>query len=528
MPHRQSGGGGRLFSGGRILTMTPAGTPAETIVVENGRIAAVGGRDLAARYPGAAVEDLRGRTLVPGFIDAHNHLSIAALHPLWADLSDVATPEEARRRLAEQAAREPQARWIRGANWNETTTGLLLDRGELDALGFDRPVIVAHYTLHQCVVSSHGLDELGIGRRTPDPSGGVILRGLDGEATGMLIERAWSEVQARSVAAYDDPDRWAELFAARARQLLRDGITCVHDAACAPAAAAVYRHMAADGRLPISVLMMPHGAALLTAPPQECLDGPRTGDGDERLRVGPVKLFADGGIAPAMDVSIAGQRSAFGIEFTDLNEQVERVVAHGFGVAVHAIGNVGLERVLAAFAAVQRRRSLDCRFRVEHACLASRPQIRRMAELGAIGVVQPGFVRHVGQAVEGVPFDEEIWLPFADMAAAGIPLAASSDDPCSFHQPLLTSVHGANRRTASGRVLGPEQALGYEEWLRAYTMGAAYAGGQEDERGSLTPGKRADLVVLDGALDPEHPPRVAQTWVEGELAYDAEAEVPAP
>ena len=123
--------------------------------------------------------------------------------------------------------------------------------------------------------------------------------------------------------------------------------------------------------------------------------------------------------------------------------------------------------------------------------------------------------------MEAVAWDEEIWLPFGDLARARIRLAASSDDPCAFHEPLRTSSHGATRRTGSGNILGPEQALGYEDWLRAYTAGAAYAGGQEHERGTLTPGKRADLVVLEGALDPNDPPRVAQTWVGGCRVYAA-------
>ena len=510
----------RAFTGGRILTMDGSFPRTEVVVVENGRIAAVGERALLGAYPDAAVEDLGGRTLLPGFIDAHNHLCIAALHPIWADLSTVADKDALQRALREQAEREPEAAWVRGANWNEAATGLVLDRRDLDAIGLDRPVIVAHYTLHQCVVSSRGLDALGIGRTTPDPPGGLIVRDADGQPSGLLVERAWSEAHARSVAAYHDAERWADLFAARARVLLQDGITCVHDAACSPSAESVYRTMAAAKALPISVLVMPHAEAILMTPPAERLEGPRTGEGDEWLRVGPVKLFADGGIAPAMDVSIAGQRTSFGVQFEDVGEQVSRAVAHGFGVAVHAIGNAGLAAALDAFARVERRRDLDYRFRIEHACLASAPQIREMASLGMIGVVQPGFLCHVGQAVEAVPFDEEIWLPFGDMVRAGIPLAASSDDPCAFYEPLRTSSHGATRRTGSGGVLGPEQALGYEEWLRAYTIGAAYAGGQEGERGSLTPGKRADMVVLEGPLDPEHPPRVAQTWVAGKKEWD--------
>lgn len=511
------------FVAGRVVTMDPWHPDPAVVVIDQGRITGAGDRSLLDAYPNASIQDLGERTLLPGFIDAHNHLSLAALHPLWADVSRVRDLDGLRAALCEQAAREPEARWIRGAGWNETSSGLLLDRHDLDALGLNRPVLVAHYTLHQCAVSSQGLDELGIGRMTPDAPGGVIVREPDGAPSGLLIERAWSDAHARSVAAYHNPQRWAELFAARANQLLRDGITCVHDAACSPSAEAVYRRMARAGSLPISVLMMPHAEALLSRVSAQRLDGPASGEGDELLRVGAVKLFADGGVAPAMDVSIAGHRAEpFGIAFPGLAEELVCAVERGFRVAVHAIGNVGLRNALEAFKHAARvSPDADQRFRIEHACLAGRGQIIEMAELGVVGVVQPGFVHHVGQAVEGVPFDDAVWLAFGDMARAGIHLAASSDDPCAFHEPLLTSALGVTRRTGSGGVLGPEQALGFEEWLRAYTAGAAYAGGQEHERGSITPGKRADLVVLEGDLDAANPPRVAETWVGGRLVYAA-------
>jgi predicted amidohydrolase YtcJ len=512
----------RAFSGGRILTMDPWNASPEVLVIERGRVVAAGDRGLLQRYPDACIEDLAGRTLVPGFIDAHNHLSIAALHPLWADLSQATSEVALRAEFAAHAGREPEAHWRRGANWNEVTTGLLLDRHILDAIVSDRPAIVAHYSLHQCVVNSRALDELEIGRTTPDPPGGMIAREPDGEPSGLLIERAWSQGHARSMAAYHDPVCWADLFSARARQLLRDGITCVHDAACGPGAEAVYRAMHRAGTLPISVLMMPHAEAILVNRFDDRLDGLATGAGDERLRIGPVKFFADGGIMPAMDVSIGGQRSAFGVEFADLADGVTAAVARGFRVAIHAIGNVGVKNAMAALARASRvRRDDDHRFRIEHASLVSPPQIGEMKALGIIAVVQPGFLDHVGRAVEAVPFDEEVWLPFGDLARAGVPLAASSDDPCAFHEPLRTSAHGTTRRTGSGNVFRPEQAVSYEDWLRAYSAGAAYAGGQEHERGTLTPGKRADLVVLEGPLDPEHPPRVAETWVGGERVYSA-------
>ncbi|MBM4246656.1 MAG: amidohydrolase [Deltaproteobacteria bacterium] len=509
------------FTGGRVLTMDAARPSAEVVVTAGGRIVAVGERALLDAYPRARRVDLGGRLLVPGFIDAHNHLSIAALHPLWADLSGVKDQDGLRDALAEQAGREPGAAWIRGCNWDEAS-GLTVDRADLDALGFDRPVLVAHYTLHQAAVSSAGLDALGIGRDTPDPHGGHVVRAPDGTPTGILVERAWSQAQARSMMAYHDPARWEELYRARALALARDGITCVHDAACSPSAESVYRRLATSGRLPISVLMMPHGEALLSRLDPKRLDGAPTGEGDEWLRVGAVKLFADGGAAPAIDVHLAGGRIELGLVMPGLDEDVRLLVERGFGVAVHAIGNVGLGNALEAFRVARGLRGgADLRLRVEHAMLASPAQMAELRALDLIGVVQPGFVDHVGTAVAGVEFDDAAWLPFGGLARAGVRLAASSDDPCAFHEPLLTSARGATRRCGTGAIVGPEHAIAYEEWLRAYTAGAAYAGGQEHERGRLAPGLRADLVVLDGALDPEHPPTVDETWVAGERVYAA-------
>lgn len=507
----------RIFTGGRILTMDASRPNAEAVLLRDGRIAAVGTRALPAQHPEAEVVDLRGRILLPGLIDAHNHLSIAALHPIWADLARVATLDALAATLRAQAAREPEAGWIRGANWNEVETGLLLDRHALDALGLERPIVVAHYTLHQCVVCSRALDLLSIGRHTPDPPGGIIAREADGSPSGLLIERAWSQAHALSMTAYHDRERWADLFAARARALLRDGITCVHDAACGPLAEAVYRDMHRAGTLPISVLVMPHAEGILAGFDAARLDGPPTGEGDEGLRVGPVKLFADGGIAPAMDVSIGGMRGEpFGIAFEGLTEAACTLTERGFGVAVHAIGNVGLANTLDAFrTALRRHGDRERRFRVEHASLASKAQIAELAQAGAVAVVQPGFVDHIGKAVENVPFDEEIWLPFGELLRRGVPLAGSSDDPCAFHQPLRCAAIGTTRRTGSGGILDVDQSVPFEEWLRAYTIGAAYAGGQESERGSITPGKRADLVVLEGELDACNPPRVVETWVAG-------------
>jgi predicted amidohydrolase YtcJ len=516
-----------IFSGGPIITMDAgsARAGAGAVVIEDERIVAVGPVSIADRFPDAQMVDLGGRTLVPGFIDAHSHLCIAALHPRWADLSGVRDVDGLRQELLAQAAAQPRAAWVRGIGWSDLEDGYTPTLEDLDGLGLDRPVIAVHYSYHECVLSSVALDALGISDSASDPPGGSFGRGPDGRLNGVLYERAFSQAHARSMEPYRDPDRWAELIVAATNTLLSEGVTCVHDAACPPSAERVYQELARQGRLAISVLMMPHAEALLSPLDAERLDGPATGEGDTRLRVGAVKLFADGGVLPAIEGRIGGREISLGLAFEGLEEQVATIVDRGFRVAVHAIGNRGAQVALDAFAAAFRAHpDDDHRPRMEHATLLSRAQAARLCELGVVAVVQPGFLHHMGGAVEGFSLEDTTWMPFADLADSGVVLAGSSDTPCAFREPLVTSARGVTRRTSKGTVLDPSQSLPYETWLRAYTAGAAFAGGQETERGRLVPGLQADLVVLDGPLDPEHPPTVSETWVAGQRVFAREKE----
>jgi len=508
----------RAFTGGRILTQDPTTPAADAVVVEDGRIVAVGDRALADQ-PDTEVVDLAGATLVPGLIDAHNHLSVSALHPHWHDVTGVGDRETLVAAIAAQAAAWPDTTWVRCQGLDLMGPGRGITRDDLDAAGLDRPVIAADYTLHQCVVSSAGLDALGIGRSTADPPGGEIARDGDGEPTGMLIERAWSEAHARSMRDFSDPDRWAEHVGARSRALLTEGITCVHDAACSPEAEALYGAMARSGTLPIDVIGMPHPAALLMNEHTARLDGPPTGEGDDRFRVGAMKLFADGGVAIALDASVGGRPFRLGMLFGDLDEHATRATDRGFRIAVHAMGNAGVQAMIDTAAGIARRApGADHRFRVEHAGVTSPEQWTALADLGAVAVVQPGFVEHVGTNTSGIRFDHHHWLAFAGLAEAGVRLAGSSDDPCAPSAPLWGADLGVLRRTAAGKDFEPEQSVPFLDWLAAYTTGAAYAGGQEHERGSLSPGKLADLVVLDRAATGAG---VLQTWKRGDLVFSA-------
>ena len=452
-------------------------------------------------------------------IDAHNHLSVSALHPHWHDVRGVGERDALVAAIRAQADAWPDTVWVRCQGIDLMGAGAGITRHDLDAAGLDRPVIVADYTLHQCVVSSSALDALGTGRDTPDPPGGEIARDASGAPTGMLVEQAWSEAHARSMRDFTDPDRWAEHVADRSRALLAEGITCVHDAACSPEAETLYASMARAGTLPLDVVGMPHPAALLSNEHTARLDGPPSGEGDDRFRVGAMKLFADGGVAIALDASVGGHPFRLGMLFGDLAEHATRAADHGFRIAVHAMGNLGVQAMIdTATGIVRRIPDADHRFRVEHAGVTNPAQWRALADLGAVAVVQPGFVQHVGEQTSGIRFDDHHWLAFAGLAEAGVRLAGSSDDPCAPSAPVWGADLGVLRRTASGKEFEPEQSVPFLDWLEAYTTGAAYAGGQEAERGSITAGKLADLVVLDRA---DTGAQVLQTWKRGALVHTA-------
>jgi predicted amidohydrolase YtcJ len=509
-----------VFTNGRIITMTTAGD-VDTLVIGEDRVLATGDRTLAEAHPTARVVDLTGRTVVPGFIDAHNHLSLAALEPLWIDLDGVIGLSELMERIADGATRDPSPAWIRGCNWIGESH-LPFTRQNLDALGLDRPIAIAARNGHRGVLCSRALDALHIGPHSADPPYGTIHRDERGQPTGLLAERAWSIAHAVSMGAYNDPERWPSLIKSAANRLVAEGITAIHDAACSPAAEAAYRSLVAANELPLSVLAMPHPEALLTAPHQEIWDRPPTGEGDEWFRIGPVKLFADGSL---MDMAIDGHFSGWfhvhsGSVAPDLVASATTAAHHGFTVSIHAFGNAAMRASLDAVdeAALHYRGTAPLRFRVEHAAFASTDQMVRMANSGVVGVLQPSLVHYLQPMIETLPFSDIVCLPFRELLDAGVPLAGSSDSPCLPTDPILLSTMGMGGPPETPGT-GSADRISFHDWLRLYTVGSAYAGCQEGERGSLKPGLRADLAILDGPLDPYRPPRVSETWVAGRLAY---------
>ena len=501
--------------------MDAARPRAEAVGVREGRIVAVGAlREVqAAMAADARVAALGRASVLPGFIDAHHHFCFAALErhlPHVRHPPD--TPLEALlSRIAEIAGLRPEG-WVRCQGYNPAK---LRERRpprleELDEVCPDRPLFLRAYSGHEACLNSAGFAAMGWSARTPDPDHGVIVRDKRGRLTGELVEAACylAEARSRDSLLERTEDAWLAEVEAHGRELLAHGITRVGDAAVPPSFDGLYLRAAREGRLPLTVHRMPVGSASLLAPRFD--DGP-TGSGPGVAPVGPAKLFLDGGERCAMcytarqAVRAAAQRPGLrrgpdgllhqGILFWDqdaLDSAVQQAARRGFQVAQHAVGNEAVSMGVTAIERAERALArLPGRPRLEHVMFADPPLLQRLADADAIAVVQPFFIYDIGDNEAEAPPPKPIEvMPLRRMLDAGVTLAGSSDYPVSHYDVLCAVKAAATRRTREQETLEPDQAISVEDALRAYTHGSALALGVADEVGTISPGKRADLVVL--------------------------------
>jgi hypothetical protein len=486
---------------------------AQALAVKDGRIVEVGGTDeiLWLREGDYEVIDLEGRTVIPGFVDPHNHFSIGAYETLWADCRDARALADVQRVLAQGAATTPTGEWVRGFGYDHTVLGLHPTRHELDEAVPDRPAIVMHFSHHQCVANSRALAAAGIARGTPDPRAGEIARDKTGEPTGLLFERAMSAVESASRAGAET--RFVEVARAASRRYLALGITTIQDAAVTPSMARRYAEARAAGALGIDVGEIMVGSRGWFERPDDAAPG-------------PLKVFVDGGYRCAMRVMRDGVPQTRGFLFYERAELAALLLGAwraGRRVVCHAIGNLGVETALSAIEdAVRTMPEGRGRVRVDHAIFLTRELIARLAELQIWVVAQPSFLWDLGRPpARGLPPDPAVLQrPFGSTLRAGVRQAFSSDFPCGSNAPLLGIAAAVTRTSRTGRVVAPDEALTVADALEAYTLGAARVAGLEAVCGSLEAGKRADLLVLSAdplecAASEIARIRVEETWVGG-------------
>jgi predicted amidohydrolase YtcJ len=532
---------------GKLHTQDPAYSHATAVATCGGRIWAVGGdADICALVgPDVQVIDLEGRRVLPGLTDSHFHYYDWALGLRRLPLAAADSLADVRARLAQKVGETPPGRWILGQGWNETRwpDPQIPTRADLDDVAPDHPVILWRNDLHLAVVNSLALQEAGVTGDTPDPPEGVIDRDESGRPTGVLRDLAINLVS--DVLPPPTEEETAGAMRDGFVILHRLGLTGVHDyrimgGADGPPAFRAYQRLQADGELALRMWMHIPGERLDEA----IALGLRTGFGDDALRVGHVKLFSDGGqgartawmLEPYDDVGHCG------IPLTpmeEIAEAVHRADRAGLAVAVHAIGDRANRELLGVFEQVlggdrvtmESRsdvvdRSGRCHpltapplapHRIEHVQNIRPDDLARFARLGIVASVQPIHVTDdIPMMEKSVGPRSRFAYPFRDMLDAGIVLALGTDCPVANPNPLW-SIHAAvTRQTRDGTPPGgwyPQQRMTVTEAVWGHTMGAARVTGREAALGSISPGKLADLIVLDRDIFAIEAMEIAQAQV---------------
>ena len=483
--------------------------------------------------------DLGGATITPGFIDAHHHLMTLGF---WMSQINCAFPavksiQDIVRSVAQRSAEVAPGEWIlgRGYDDNKLTERRHITRWDLDTVSPHHPVMIRNISGHMSVVNSAALTLAGITRDTVSPFGGHIARDDAGELTGLLQETAQELLNVPFLP--DDKARLREYLDVAGQAYLAAGVTSGHEAGIfGPAEFSVLQDAWADDALALRTYMM------IRTPFLDALErvGFHSGFGDDRLRVGSIKVISDGSLigrtaAVCQPYDDASHEDELGLAmFTqeELNDIVWRSHRAGWQVAIHAIGDRAIDMCLDAYeAALRRLPRPDHRHRIEH-CGIMRPDIiARMASLGVIPVGQPPFITEFGDGfLEHLGRERcQLTYPLKSLLAAGLPACGSSDSPVSSYQPLIGIQAAVTEHTAGGVPFAPAEALSVEEALGLYTRNAAYAAFDEDRKGSITVGKYADLAILGRDPREEPPETISQIPVQatvrgGEFVYEAPLE----
>ena len=523
---------------GRVLTMDDARPAAEAFAVRDGRFVAVGDsgtiRGLVGRD--TAVIDAGGMTVTPGFIDAHCHPGeVEELYDVSADLRSIAEIQAALRRRAETT---PAGHWVRAFKFDDTklSDGRPLTRQDLDAAVPDHPVRVDHRGGHTTWFNSKAFELAGITRATPDPRDGRYFRDANGDLQGEVAENA-RDIFDR-VGLYEQfsveqqRERGRKAMAHMSRLLTAVGLTTVHDAFASADKIRAYQQAFDAGELLHRAYILVGGVGA-DSPYAKLRDaGIYTGLGSEHVRIGPVKFVADGSASERtmrMSTPYVDKPGDYGILTMDqkeLHAAVEDAHRHGWQIGIHANGDVTIDMVLNAYERVLREwPHPDRRHRIEHCSLVNPDLIRRIKATGTIPTPFWTYAYYHGEKWKAYGPEKMRWM-FAHRSFldAGIRVPGASDYSPGPFEPMMALQSLVTRTDYAGRVWGPEQKVTIEEALRIGTINGAYASYEEHVKGSITPGKYADFVVLEQdprTVDPMRLKdiRVMRTVVGGQTAY---------
>ena len=526
-----------IVTNARIHTVDENRPFATAMAVRDGRVVFVGSDRgaLVHQGPSTRVLDLAGRTVIPGMIDAHVHLYGLGTALRTVDLVGTRSYQQVIDRVVARAREAPAGTWITGRGWdqNDWADGRFPSHEALSRAVPNHPVYLTRVDGHAALVNARAMQLAGLGAQTRDPAGGRIERGAGRAPTGVLVDRAMDIVSAKIPAA-DKAEIRAAVLAAIAESN-RWGLTGVHDAGVAREVIDVYEELAREGRYSLRnyVMVRLDDAAL----DHYLARGPQSALYDGRLWIRAIKISVDGALGSrgaALLEPYADEPAHSGLVLVPeerIREVGIRALRGGFQLNVHAIGDRGNRIVLDAFeAALREVPTADHRFRVEHAQILHHQDIPRFAELDVIpsmqAVHQTSDMYWAGNRIgQGRLFGAYAWRSLLE---TGVVIPNGSDFPVEHVNPLLSFHASVARQDANGWPAGgwfPEQRMTREEALKSMTIWPAYAAFQEDELGSLTPGKRADFVVLDRDIMsvPRHEilaTQVLATYLGGVAVYE--------
>lgn len=502
---------------------------------ETGKILARGDATIAQQYPDAKRLDLKGKTVIPGLIDAHGHVLNLGQNLSQVELRDTTSEAQAVTKVAAFAKQQPQAQWILGRGWNQVlwSSQQFPSTQLLDEAVKDRPVWLTRVDGHAGWANSKALQLAGITKDTLDPPGGQILRDAKGHPTGVLIDNAMTLLE-KQIPKPSDAEITAALNMAY-QHLLTLGITSTHDAGVDAANLAIYQQMASQGKLPLRIYAMlaatdPALATWLAAGP---IDDPK-----DFLDVRSVKIYGDGalgsrGAALLSDYSDKPGETGLLVTQPDaLTSVMKLTLDSGFQANVHAIGDRANRLVLDRFEHLQSPKEREARRnRVEHAQVVAPKDLPRFARLNVLPSMQPTHAtsdKNMAGARLGVARlrGAYAWRSLVDM---GSRVVCGSDYPVELANPFHGLHAAVTRQDQANEPAGgwlAEQKLTMTEALRCFTTDAAYGAYQENAMGSLSVGQWADFLVLDQNIFTVEPSliwqtKVLSTYVGGNVAAGA-------
>ncbi len=523
---------------GRITTVNETQPEAEAVAVLDGRIIAVGGSNeiQALAGPQTRIIDLRGRRVVPGFNDSHVHFLDGGQGLAGVQLRNARTEAEFSRLIGEFAAKLQKGRWVLNGNWDHEnwTPARLPTRQLIDALTPENPVFINRLDGHMALANSLAMKLAGITRSTQDPPGGAIVRDQSGEPTGVLKDAAMGLVY--KVIPPPADDEMAEAIRAAMRYAGENGVTSVQDMSASPSLLPVYQKLLREGELTVRI----SGHQPLSQWERLAAVGVRVGFGNEKLKIGGLKGFADGSLGSTTalffepyidDPKTSGLPSDEMFPESRMLDNIAGADKAGLQIAVHAIGDKANRIILDQFAEAARLNGdRDRRFRIEHAQHLRMEEIRRFASQGVIASMQPYHAIDDGRWAENRIGPERArgTYAFRSLIDAGVVLAFGSDWYVAPMEPLMGIYAAVTRRTLDGKHPEgwvPEQKITVAEAVRAFTLGSAYASFDEKIKGSIEKGKLADMVVLSEdifSIDPTaiDKVKVVLTIFDGKVVYE--------